>query len=187
MVIGELNPGQAKQTDLKGAIRIGLDEALTALEECLTGLTDAQAGGFPLPDRHNITTIVMHLQENLDQYACRFQTGEYGLEHQDQFNMWRFSPKELRQKQKDLPTVAEMIERTHMLRRAAMPGLEAATEDDLLRPRHAEEWWREQDRTAADAYMRTIMHTMAHSRQIWMLRGAMGLSDREGWPEQHWA
>ena len=40
MVIGRLQPGQAKNTDLKGAIAIGLDEALTALEESFFDLTD---------------------------------------------------------------------------------------------------------------------------------------------------
>ena len=29
-------------------------------------------------------------------------------------------------------------------------------------------------------------HTMAHVRQIWLMRGAMGLTDKDGWPVQHW-
>ncbi len=36
-------------------------------------------------------------------------------------------------------------------------------------------------------YMWTIFHTMAHSRQIWLLRGALGLTDGRSWPQQHWA
>lgn len=39
----------------------------------------------------------------------------------------------------------------------------------------------------ANAYIRTIMHTMAHVRQIRMLRGVMGLTGEQGWPLQHWA
>ena len=88
MVIGKLNPGQAKQTDFKQAIAIGLDEALTALEESFFDLTDEQASAFPLPGRNNIVGIVMHLQQNLDCYACRFQSGVWTLEHDDRFDLW---------------------------------------------------------------------------------------------------
>ena len=27
---------------------------------------------------------------------------------------------------------------------------------------------------------------MAHIRQIWFLRGAMGLTGKDGWPRQHY-
>ena len=40
---------------------------------------------------------------------------------------------------------------------------------------------------ASDAAMRTIWHTMAHVRQIWLLRGALDITDGEWWPRQHWA
>jgi hypothetical protein len=60
-------------------------------------------------------------------------------------------------------------------------------EQDLLSPRPGVEWFTRFNRTAADAYMRTIMHTMAHVRQIWYLRGVMGISDKNGFPHQHWA
>ena len=89
--------------------------------------------------------------------------------------------------QKDLPGVAETIERLRGLRDAIMPGIESAREEDLRRARTDSQWYRDWNRTSADAYMRTIMHTMAHVRQIWMLRGVMGLTDEQGWPLQHWA
>jgi hypothetical protein len=31
------------------------------------------------------------------------------------------------------------------------------------------------------------MNTAAHVRQIWLLRGALGLTDGKAWPQQHWA
>ena len=71
--------------------------------------------------------------------------------------------------------------------KAVLAGLEAATEEDLLGARTDSQWYRDWSRTSADAYIRATMHTMAHVRQIWMLRGAMGLTDEQGWPLQHWA
>ncbi|HUS92510.1 MAG TPA: DUF664 domain-containing protein [Phycisphaerae bacterium] len=188
MVIGRLEPGQARNTTFKKAIEIGLDEALTALEESFHDLSDEQVWGYPLPGRHNIGTIVMHLQRNLDEYTCRTQAGRYCLEHEDRFDVWGSTPEELRDKMHDLPTVEQVLQRHRTLREAAMANLAAASEDDLLGPRVTDTfWWQEQKRTSADAYLRTIMHTMAHVRQIWLMRGAMGLTDQHGWPEQHWA
>jgi len=187
MAIGEHSPRCATGTDLKKAIFIGLDEAITALEESFYNLTDEQAWGFAFEDRHNITTIVMHCQENLDQYACEFQMGKMVLAHEERFDMWAHGPAEVREAMTDLPTAAMMRERLHALRDAAIAALESASEDELLGPRHCLPWWTEHNNSAADAYMRTIMHTMAHVRQIWLMRGAMGLADTDGWPEQHWA
>ncbi len=187
MVIGKHEPGQATSTTLKGAIRIGLDEAPTALEESLHGLTDAQLWAFPLPDRHNITTIAMHAIENLDHYVCAFQTGRWTLEHEDRFDMWQHSPAAVRSLMVGLPSCRDLVKRIGAIREAAMPALDKATELDLLGPRHADRRWTDLGRTSADAYMRTICHTMAHVRQIWLLRGILGLTDTDGWPEQHWA
>jgi len=186
-MIGQEKPNAARNTDLKGAIRIGLDECTTALEEALTGLTDEQAWGFPLPGRHNITTVVMHCLENLSNHGLYLQTGESLLEREERFDMWSHSPEQLRPMQYDLPSVSDMIEKLRELREATIIGLEAAGEEDLLGPRTDSQWYADWERTSADAYMRTIMHTMAHVRQIWMLRGVMGLTDEEGWPLQHWA
>ncbi len=186
-MIGQEKPDTARNTDLKGAIRIGLDECTMALEEALTGLTDEQAWGFPLQSRHNITTIVMHCLGNLNNHGLYLQTGESLLEHEERFDMWSHSPEQLRPMQTDLPSVPEMIDKLRDLREAILAGVEAAAEGDLLGPRTDSQWYRDWNRTSADAYMRTIMHTMAHVRQIWMLRGVMGLTDEQGWPLQHWA
>jgi hypothetical protein len=65
-----------------------------------------------------------------------------------------------------------------------MDGLERTPPEALLRPR---EHVKNKERLPSDAYMRTICHTMAHVRQIWLLRGALGLTDGKSWPRQHWA
>ena len=45
-MIGKLEPKFAKNTDLKAAIAIGLDEALTALEESFYDLDDQHLWAF---------------------------------------------------------------------------------------------------------------------------------------------
>ena len=42
-------------------------------------------------------------------------------------------------------------------------------------------------RIGLDACLRATWHVMTHVRQIWLLRGVLGLTDAGGWPEQHWA
>ena len=188
MGIGNESVKQAQDTDFRAAIAAGLDEALTALEEAVYDLSDEQIAAFPLPDRHNIVTIVMHLFQNLDTYACSFQIGEFALEHDwERFDLWAIGEQGRPRPSGDFPTTSDVIDRLHTLRDAATAALEQATDEDLRGPRHADQHWLDAGKNAADAYMRTILHTMAHVRQIWFLRGVMGLTDKDGWPEQHWA
>ena len=187
-MIGQHQPKQAIQTDLKGAILIGVDECTTALEEALQNLTDEQVWSYPLPGRHNIGTIVMHCLENLNGNALWNQVGKSLLDDDERFDMWSHSADELRSLQQNLPGVRQMVEWLRALRAAISEGLETATEEDLRGPRAGSDWYAHHPgRTRADACLRTTMHTMAHIRQVWMLRGVMGLTDKEGWPEQHWA
>jgi len=188
MAIGKEEPKHAENTDLKEAIAIGLDECMTALEEALCGLTDEQFWAFPLESRHNIVTLAEHSLQCLDLYGCEVHGRPLTFEPEKRFDTWNFSPAQLRPQMTDLPTVAIERERLAAVRAAVMDTLEQATPDDLARP-NPESWWFEEypARIRADAYMRTIMHTNCHVRQIWMLRGVMGLTDAEGWPLQHWA
>ena len=187
MVLGKEEPKTARNTDFKKAIAIGLDECMTALEESFYDLPDPHVWAYPLEGRHNITTIVMHALGNLDEYGLRCQGGKGVVEHEERFDMWAHSPQELRPMQADLPGVAEMAEKLHGLREAVFAVLDTTCEDDLLKARPGVQWFAERGRTRADAYMRTIMHANCHIRQIWMLRGVMGLTDTDGWPVQHWA
>ena len=187
-MIGKLDPHQAKGTcTLKDAIRMGLDEAFTALEESFHGLTDEQAARLPVPGRHNITTLIMHALENLDVYTCQFQTGSLALDHEQRFNIWRIAEGEIPAPCQDLPTCTEMLRRLKTIREAGLAALEEAAEEDLAGPRCAPPWWHDDGKNSADAYMRTLWHTMAHVRQIWLLRGILGWEKAGTWPEQHWA
>ena len=184
-MIGKHNPKAARNTGFVEAIRIGLDEAFTALEEAFYDLTDEQIQSFPIPGRNNIGWIVMHTLQNLDTYANAFQTGEGTFGHEERWDLWRCS-EDQRPKPGDLfPSKKEMLDALRAVRDSAMEGIAVAVESDLKGSRMAESWWGE--RTSADAYMRTIYHTMAHVRQIWLLRGALGITDGNSWPRQHWA
>ena len=180
-MIGRHECKQARNTGLKEAIAIGLDEALTALEEAIYDLNDEQVRAFPIPERNNIAWIVMHALHNLDHYAGYAQSAKYALGPQDPRWDWqcpRPTPDQ------PFPTQRDLIGKLRAVRQLAMDGLEETSPDALLRPR---EHVKNQERLPSDAYMRTICHTMAHVRQIWLLRGALGLTDGKSWPLQHWA
>ncbi|GAH75629.1 unnamed protein product, partial [marine sediment metagenome] len=177
MVIGKFEPKAAKVGSLKDSLAVGLDEALTALEESFYNLTDEQAWARPCRARHCITTIIMHVHHNTDINACQLQTGKLMLEHYERFNIWFEPDPDHHTRQDDLPTVETMLERHRALVAAAKAGLEAASEEDLLGPRMSAgtDWCDRHGRNSAEAYARVIWHTMAHVRQIWLLRGVMGL------------
>lgn len=184
-MIGEHNPKTARNTSLVEAITIGLDEAFTALEEAFYDLNDEQIQSFPIRGRNNIAWILMHALQNLDTYANAFQTGERAFAHEDRWDLWRCSEDKRPKPGDPFPSKKEMMDTLRAVRVAAMEGIAIARESDLLGSRMAEGWWGQ--RTSADAYMRTIYHAMAHVRQIWLLRGALGMTDGKSWPRQHWA
>ncbi|MFP4105416.1 MAG: DinB family protein [Phycisphaerae bacterium] len=180
----------AKATDLKQTIRIGLDECTAALEECLQNLKPEHLWqARPIDGRHNIGSMAMHCLENLSEYGLRVQGAEGVVESADWYDVWKHGPKELllRQRERNLPEGGELMESVRQTRRRALDHLESLSEDDLRKPADTE-WFRDYpDRTRADAYIRTTMHTQAHVRQIWLLRGKLDMTDRHGWPDQHWA
>jgi len=187
MVIGKFEPRASRPTSMKDCVTIALDEALTAMEESFYDLADEQVQALPLSGRNNIMTIVLHLQENADKHCCLFQTGVLVLDHEKFLAIRKDgSPDGMTAEENRVP-VKELIKRQHRLRDAAMEGLRAASNDDLLGARAGHEmyWWQERHRKSVDAYMRVICHVNAHVRQIWALRAAMGAVDEKGWPEQH--
>jgi len=186
-MIGKHNPAEPAGVDLKAALSAMLDEMLTGLEESFHDLSEDQAWRRTFPGKHAVGTMVMHLLETLDAYTCRFQSGRNCLEHQERFDIWRLPDGSKPEAGADLPSVKRMADSIRKLRRHAVAALESAAEDDLRGPRHCEGWWLERGRTAADAYLRAIGHATAHVRQIWLTRGAMGLTPGQGWPEQHLA
>jgi hypothetical protein len=169
-------PRSARHVGFKGVLAIGLDEAMTALEESLQNLED----------RHNITTVFMHCLRHLDLHGCVYQGGGWTLNHEDRFDVNRHEPVGIRAKMVDLPPVADMDAFLHSVRCRIFEILEDTNEQDLRGTRDGIEWYAQSGRTVADAYVRTTMHTMAHVRQIWFLRGVLGLDSADGWPQQHW-
>jgi len=179
---------QAVQTTLKEALAIGLDEAFTALDEAVAGLTDEQLWAYPLESRHNIVTLVEHTLQCFDLYGCEAQGRPLTFEPEERFDIWHHDPATLRSQMGDLPTVVEERERIAAVRAAVMESLEQTSAEALGQP-NSQSWWFEEhpERVRADAFIRSSSHCMAHVRQIWFLRGRLGLTDAEGWPEQHWA
>jgi hypothetical protein len=182
MVIGKHAPNVAHDTDFRGAIKVGLDEAFTSLEEAFHDLTDPQIQAFPVVGKYNIAWTVMHCLQNLEEYACRAAGGSRCFKAEYRWDLWGAGPEQDPKPGDPFPTCSQMLHRLHVIRDAAMMLLAAKSAADLTN--------RSGDhpikRNLADFYMRTIYHTMAHVRWIWLLRGALGLATGP-WPEQHWA
>ena len=171
----------AKDTHLKQAIEIGVDEALKALAESLSDLTDEQFWAFPVPGRNNIAWIAMHCLDNLDDCAVEKHTGARLYASEWRWDLWQGSATDRPKPGDSFPGVAEVLSRLAAIREAATRALAEASDESLLR--HVGD---DPDKSeAADWYVRTTYHTMAHVRQIWLLRGALGLGSG-AWPRQHW-
>jgi hypothetical protein len=181
-MIGRHQCKQAHKTDLKGAIAIGLDEVLTALEEAFYDLSDEQMRAFPIRGRNNVAWIVMHALQNLDEFTNVAHGGRPTFEHDRRWDLWACRDDERPKPGDRFPAQTKMIGWLKSLRATAQETLGRMDEPGLHRK--PDGTW---PGVVADMYMRTIWHTVAHTRQIWLLRGALGLTDGKSWPQQHWA
>ncbi len=189
MVIDREEPQVARHVDIRRVLHIMLDEATTALGECLSGLSDEQLWARPLSGRHAIGTMLMHCIENLDEYGVLCQTGRRAVGVEG-FDMWTKGPKEMdaELRGKSLPGVPEIERMLATVRDAALAATDEASEYELHEPLPGNEWMKRFDRTRADAIVRTAMHANAHTRQIWALRGKLDAVDPDHhWPRQLWA
>jgi hypothetical protein len=183
MAIGLHEPSIAHDTDLRKAIAVGLDEAFTALEESFHDLSDEQLQSFPVPGRNNIAWLVMHCLDNLDEHANGCASGRRTFPSEWRWNLWNCCPDERPRPGDPFPPKEEMLATFRAVREAAMAIIEQLEEPALI-----DSWIPHPlKHSCADFYMRTIYHTMAHVRQISLLRGALGLTDGQSWPRQHWA
>jgi hypothetical protein len=187
MAIGRHEPNSAQDTDFPKAIRICFDEAFTALEESFCDLEDAHVSAFPIRHRNNIAWIIMHSLQSLDEYGNQVLgdlkvTGKFRpvLEHTYRYGLWQCKAEDKPTSSDTFPTVAELLTRLWAVRDQVTEVVSEITEEQL---RESVGDWRR----SGDAAMRSIWHTMAHIRQIWLLRGALGIHDGEWWPRQHWA
>ena len=173
--------------NLRENISIALDEMFKALEESFGNLTDDQFWQWAVPGRHNIVTLIMHVQENIDRHACYLQMGEWALEHDLKFAIYG-QPISDFEGLTDFPSVEEVQQRHLLLRDKVFSGLEEVTDRELFSPRCGEQdfWWQQHRRISIDAYNRVVWHANAHIRQIWLLRGALGAFGPEAFPQQFW-
>lgn len=185
MAIGKHNPKTARQTDFRKAIAIGLDEAFIALEESFHDLNDAQLTAFPIADRGCIAWIVMHCLQNLDEYTnCSHKQAEkWTFPHEWRWDLWQCREDERPKPGDSYPTTSQMVNWLQSLRATATEFLDSLDAAGLAGKPDDEHW----PGNFADMYMRTIYHTMAHVRQIWLLRSALGLTSGGSWRRQHWA
>ena len=79
---------RALNTDLREAIAVGLDEAMTALEESFADLTDEQVRARPIPEQKSIRDILLHVLAVLDGYAAGHQTSQQALSGNRQCQRW---------------------------------------------------------------------------------------------------
>ena len=185
-MIGEHKPQSARGSNPKSAVAALLDETLTALEESCYDLTDEEAAAFPIAGRNNIAWIVMHTLQNLDTYTNWFPTGKGTFAHDERWDLWQCSEEEKPKPGDAFPTVKAMLDILKRLRENAMRALDGMREGDLLElPRHGADFWK--GRNQLDAYVRPMGNAHPHIRQIWLLRGALRLTDGKSWPQQHWA
>lgn len=181
MAIGRHECKNAVVTHLREAIAIALDDAMTGLEEAFCELTDEQAHSFAVRGRNNVAWIVMHCLDNLDEHAVGAQTGSRVYPSDGRWDLWDCKPEERPKPGDPFPTVEEMLARLRGVRTAAETAIGKASGESLAEPVGPP------GKIKADWYMRTICHTNAHVRQLWLLRGALGLTDGTSWPQQHWA
>src|SRR5690242_11698937 len=93
MSIGKHQCKNIWSLDYKQWIQVGLDEALTALEESFQDLNDEQIRSFPIPGRNNIAWIVMHALQNLDEYS-NLEAEPTTFAHERRWNLWNCKPEE---------------------------------------------------------------------------------------------
>jgi hypothetical protein len=185
----EHKPKQAWDTGLQESLSMALDEAFTALHESFGDLSDDDFGRYPIKGRHNVVTIVMHCLQQFDDFngmllAKLGKEADYGyrfLQHEERFELWGVSQDKLPKPGDDFPGVGEVSEAWSKISNSVLENVHQLDEVALIAPAPAR-WPR-----LCDPFFRAVFHTTAHIRQIWLLRGALGLTDGTSWPRQHWA
>lgn len=157
--------------DLRGAIAIGLQEALRALEEALAGLTEAQFLAFPMAGEESIALIALRTLQDLDEHAVVTQGGRPTFPHLDEWAPGLLGgPAAGGGTDEALPSRERVLEWLAAVRASAEGLLGAASEEDLRGERTAEGSW---PGSAASAYLAAIYHAMGQVHRIWLLRGLL--------------
>lgn len=176
----------ARGMDFAKSLRMSLDEVHLALTEAYADLTDEQFHAHVIAGRHNIVTIVMHLLQQLDEFnvllqersGVRTALGWRHFEHEERFRVGGKSFEEVSQADQPLPSVADVRAIHEALTTSVLRNLGALSSAELMAP---DQHWPH----LADRFFRALWHTQCHVRQIWLLRGALGLT--APFPAQHYA
>lgn len=177
----------AKDTDLKRAMFMDVDEAFIALREAVSDLTNEQFWAYPVPGRHNSVTLVMHCLQQADEFNGYLQRHRgikvrhewQFMKHEIRFHLWDV-PKDLLPKPgDDFPSVKTVLLHNDEIHQAIMANMNVLTEKDFV-DMPVGQWPR-----LCDPFFRMSYHFNAHTRQIWLLRGHLGLIS--SWPQQHYA
>jgi len=178
---------QARNMDLVKSMRMGIDECHIALKEAYGDLTDEEFWRYALPDRHNIATVVMHVLQQHDEFNGNLQYRRgvkarhewHFLRHEERFHLWGVAKEKLPKPGDAFPTVAEVARAHDEIHEALIRNMSEMSEEDFTAS-GVGKWPR-----LCDMFFRATYHANAHVRQIWFLRGVMGIQRR--WPEQHYA
>lgn len=174
----------ARASSLATVLECMLDEVRLALRECMSGLTHDQLWSHPIPGRHSIGVITEHLLYALDSYCGELQTGKMAYEHEPAFSVYGMTIEEIENGITNRFTAGEFFERIDRVCDSAVAGVHGISDSEMLGPRHAFELSEVVDRSGLEFCLGGIFHAHGHIRQIWLLRGAMGLTT-EGehqWP-----
>ena len=178
----------ARGMDLKKSMLMGLDECHIALKEAYSDLSDEAFWRHAVPGRHNIATIVMHVLQQHDDFNGNLQhrlekkapiKAWHYMEHEVRFELWGLPADKLPKPGDTFPSVREVLRIHEAIHRAVVENIQEMSETDFVSS-GVGQWPR-----LCDIFFRATYHTNAHIRQIWLIRGVMGLTDR--WPEQHYA
>ena len=173
-----------QDTGFKLATIFGLEEMFRALKESFADLSNEELWAFPVEGRLNIATYVMHCLDTAATFGVHCHTDKR-IQMESRWDLYGCSVRgEKPPKPGDsFPTVDEILGKYDEIQTETLRGIEDASEDDLLHPPLREQ---DVDPRRINAYLRIVFHTLVHVRQVWLLRGAMGLADKKGWPKQDW-
>jgi hypothetical protein len=177
----------ARNMDLKKSMLMGIDECHIALRESYADLSDEAFRRFPLEHHNNIATIVMHCLQQHDDFNGNLQHKRglkarhewHFLKHEERFGLWGLPEEKLPKPGDQFPSLAEAIRQHEEIHANIIRNISALSEEDFTSS-GVGPWPR-----LCDIFFRAIYHTNSHIRQIWFLRGVMGIES--AWPTQHYA
>ncbi|HUT19666.1 MAG TPA: hypothetical protein VM366_10930 [Anaerolineae bacterium] len=169
------NRDRAHAADLRGAISIGLQESLRALEEALADLSEAHFRAFPMIGEENIALIALRTLQDLDAHAVIAQGGAASFPHADNWVPGGLSEAADYGEGAQFPSREQVLAWLGDVRRSAETLLASATDDDLTVQRNSESSW---PGSASSAYLTTVFHAMAQVQRIWLLRGLLRTTGR---------